>query len=325
MESILESDFAKSLGEPTDFDGHHRIMFSLDTQRSEIANAQTLPKMVNLLEDIVGSKLDLRICKGAYKYNDGQFCNEVSFLIKVDSDELSQKIHQYVRENTRQESALVINKFNNAALFYTDTWKGIVELGQWKLVDKEVALQAFAHTRIGDHWYVASKPDEIIVDEAKAALLNHKISRSITESIGLLELSHFDSNSIQWASDMEGFDTRIRVFEGYPSGMYRLSVQTYFGFLKKTDTVSADLFERINNKLVDLLRFSLNLKIESTADNSDHWLCSICFDSTEEFFVASNANQIVIQVILTAGEAWNLLQGSTFVALAKPEGSEEAA
>lgn len=300
-------------------------MFSLDTQRSEIANALTLPKIVGLLEDIIGSKLDLRVCKGAYKYDDGQFCNEVSFLIKADSDELSQKIHQYVRENTRQESVLVINKFNDAALFYADTWKNIVELGQWKLVDREVALQAFAHTRIGDNWYVASKPDEKIVDEAKAALLSHKISKSVTETIGGLELSFFDNNLIQWTSDLEDFDTRIQVSEGYPSGVYRLSVQTYFGFLKKTDTVSVDLFERINSKLVDLLRFSLNLKIESKADHPNYWLCSICFDSTEEFFVASKANEIVIQVMLTAGEARNLLSGPFFFDIAKPEKTEEVA
>lgn len=325
LESILESDFAKSLGEPTDFDGHHRIMFSLDTQRSEIANAQTLPKIVSLLEDVVGSKLDIRICKGAYKYNDGQFCNEVSFLIKADNDELSHKIYLYVRENTRQESILRITNDGRARLEFMDTWKSPVELGQWNLVDRETALQAFAHTQIGDKWFVARKPEEEVVDEVKRGLLNNAVSKSITECIMGLEISFFDSSAIQWISDMEGLDTRIQVSVGYPDGKYGLFIQTYFGFLKKTESISADVFERLNNKLIEAQRFTLNFKIETFTDSPEFWACSICFDSTDEFFVAGKANEIVLQVVLTACEAWHLLDGSTFIALAKSEGSREAA
>lgn len=162
LESILETDFAKSLGEPTDFSGHDRLMFSLDNADSSIVNERTLPKIVDLIQDIVGSKLDLRICRGAYRYHDGTYVSEVSFLVRYDSYDLYRGITEYLKKNTRQESVLIVHKSDAAALYSLHGTKRTAEgypvqknsLGYWKKTTEAIALKSPGYTQIGDLWFV---------------------------------------------------------------------------------------------------------------------------------------------------------------------------
>ena len=165
FESIIESDFAKSLGEPTDFPGERRFMFSLDnSSSSQIVSEKTLPKILSLIEDIVDKKLKVQVCEGAYRYKDGTLIQEVSFLVKLSSMKLLDKLEDYLRHNTRQESILVISRENIAilgSLHHADD-DLVIEgckvtsniLGEWMQVPEEVAKIADAYTRIGNLWFV---------------------------------------------------------------------------------------------------------------------------------------------------------------------------
>jgi hypothetical protein len=164
LESILESDFAKSLGEPTDFPGQRRFMFSLDNQTSQIVFEKTLPKVLDLIESIVDNKLKVRVCEGAYRYDDGTLIQEVSFLVCLSSMKLYDKLEDYLRHNTRQESILAIAPDNISILetLHASSSRVTSEghkitskiLGQWMPVPAEVASHADAYTRIGDLWFV---------------------------------------------------------------------------------------------------------------------------------------------------------------------------
>ena len=165
VESILDTDFAKSLGEPTDFPDERRFMFSLDNSNSsQIVSEKTLPKILSLIEDIVDKKMKVQLCEGAYRYKDGTLNREVSFLVKLSSMKLLDKLEEYLRHNTRQESTLAISRDNIAILESLHHADGdrIIEgvkitskiLGQWTEVSEEIARNSDAYTRIGNRWFI---------------------------------------------------------------------------------------------------------------------------------------------------------------------------
>jgi hypothetical protein len=165
LNSILESNFAKSLGEPTDFPGERRYMFSLDNAGTSIVNEKTMPKILSLIEDIMGRKLDVRICEGAYTYENGTINQEVSFLVKVKPLKLLGKLDEYLRQNTRQESVLAIAKDGTAimeSLHASPSTQMTKEgykvtskiLGRWMEVPEEVVAGFSAYTKIGNRWFV---------------------------------------------------------------------------------------------------------------------------------------------------------------------------
>ncbi len=274
LRSVLDSEYVASLGKPTDFNGHARVIFSLDNFNYTFLEKDNLKETVEFYQGLLKCKLTLRICAGAYIYKDGNFKSEVSFIVKEEypNEEFRKRLMDYLRNNSKQESVLWISENEQAFLHYLDKAKGKKPLGAWKTVTKDIAHKSVAYTNIGDLWFVAELPESQKLDhevlECNPILLDHPLREQLDKELPFCN-KVLKPNSIMWCANSSAFlndesGEIVAVTAGLwidPSDSIVFNLNLNYGWLKEATLEAYQLLNKIQFHMPWSARFILHCRM----------------------------------------------------------------